>query len=257
VALRAAEVSIDDITVPLGTLNVDVPLLISPASAEELIGAMNISFGAGEEADMIPILNTGTEFEGSIWANSEEYFGAALTPSIHTAKSAVTAINPLQIRPDGIIITYTLDTSNLPVGDYLLDPDFQVEGIGSSADTPLTFVDGTLHIGSVQVLDGDYNGNGTVEQADLDLVLLNWGDPGDPVPGGWINDLPDGNIDQAELDGVLLNWGMMAAPLAASSVPEPSAALLAIALTTAAAFLLRRPRLLFIRKVSQPTPAQS
>jgi hypothetical protein len=66
---------------------------------------------------------------------------------------------------------------------------------------------------------GDYNGNGTVEQADLDLVLLNWGQSG--VPGGWINDLPEGNIDQAELDGVLLNWGNMAA-LGGANVPEPS-----------------------------------
>jgi hypothetical protein len=75
---------------------------------------------------------------------------------------------------------------------------------------------------------GDYNGNGTVEQADLDLVLLNWGQPG--VPNGWINDLPEGNIDQAELDGVLLNWGNMAALSlgGAAGVPEPATALVAL-----------------------------
>jgi hypothetical protein len=68
-------------------------------------------------------------------------------------------------------------------------------------------------------IPGDYNGNGTVEQADLDLVLLNWGQPG--VPEGWVNNLPEGNIDQAELDGVLLNWGNTGA-VGAGSVPEPS-----------------------------------
>jgi hypothetical protein len=73
-------------------------------------------------------------------------------------------------------------------------------------------------------IDGDYNDNGTVEQADLDLVLLNWGQGG--VPNGWVNDLPEGNIDQAELDGVLLNWGNTASLGGASGVPEPSSAAL-------------------------------
>jgi hypothetical protein len=75
-------------------------------------------------------------------------------------------------------------------------------------------------------LTGDYNDNGTVEQGDLDLVLLNWGQPG--TPGGWVNDLPQGNIDQAELDGVLLNWGDTAAALgSAGAVPEPATLLMA------------------------------
>jgi hypothetical protein len=67
-------------------------------------------------------------------------------------------------------------------------------------------------------IEGDYNHDGQVEQGDLDLVLLNWGQQG--VPGGWTNDLPEGPIDQGELDGVLLQWGGSAA-LAAASVPEP------------------------------------
>jgi hypothetical protein len=72
-------------------------------------------------------------------------------------------------------------------------------------------------------IPGDYNGNGTVEQADLDLVLLNWGGPAASAPATWINDLPMGQIDQDELDGVLLNWGNAAAAgLAAGNVPEPA-----------------------------------
>jgi hypothetical protein len=101
--------------------------------------------------------------------------------------------------------------------------------------------DGRLEVGLVEYMGevtagimGDYNGNLTVEQADLDLVLLNWGQSG--VPGGWINDLPEGNIDQAELDGVLLNWGNMAGrSLATGNVPEPGTLLLLLLAVTAIA----------------------
>jgi uncharacterized membrane protein len=78
-------------------------------------------------------------------------------------------------------------------------------------------------------LTGDYNNNATVEQGDLDLVLLNWGADAATPPANWTNNLPGGNIDQDELDGVLLNWGNTAAPLGATAgVPEPATLLGAI-----------------------------
>jgi hypothetical protein len=93
-------------------------------------------------------------------------------------------------------------------------------------------------------IPGDYNNNGFVEQADLDLVLLNWGAGGTPPPAGWVNFLPEGNIDQAELDGVLLNWGNSAGQgLAAAPVPEPSAAYVLVCgfvLVVGAAYCIRR-----------------
>jgi hypothetical protein len=77
-------------------------------------------------------------------------------------------------------------------------------------------------------LAGDYNGNNLVEQGDLDLVLLGWGQDTPTVPTGWDYDLPSGAIDQAELDRVLLGWGQRfpgasLPPAAAgpSGVPEP------------------------------------
>jgi hypothetical protein len=101
--------------------------------------------------------------------------------------------------------------------------------LGSPAEEFDLFIPVGLQLGGEgggEGIPGDYNGNGTVEQADLDLVLLNWGLPG--VPAGWTNDLPEGNIDQAELDGVLLNWGNMAAlgSGGGAGVPEPSTLLL-------------------------------
>jgi hypothetical protein len=68
----------------------------------------------------------------------------------------------------------------------------------------------------------DYDASGLVEQADLDLVLLNWGtELASPAGVGWINDFPSGPVDQGELDKVLLNWGAATA-LTAAAVPEPS-----------------------------------
>ena len=101
------------------------------------------------------------------------------------------------------------------------------QNLVAGVNSPTNFANAT---GSVDLsppagIDGDYNNNGTVEQADLDLVLLNWGAVAEPPPGGWVNDLPVGSIDQAELDGVLLNWGNVLA--GAAGVPEPTTAALA------------------------------
>ena len=59
------------------------------------------------------------------------------------------------------------------------------------------------------VLAGDFDLSGQVAQADLDLVLLNWGrdTASSGLPEGWIGDQPIGLIGQEELDRVLLNWG--------------------------------------------------
>ncbi|MEM1446860.1 MAG: PEP-CTERM sorting domain-containing protein [Planctomycetota bacterium] len=70
---------------------------------------------------------------------------------------------------------------------------------------------------------GDFNGNGSVEQNDLNLVLSNWGqtrtfeDPGGTVFSTAI-------VDQEELNLVLGEWGSTSAPsFEGFSVPEPGA----------------------------------
>ncbi len=94
-------------------------------------------------------------------------------------------------------------------------------------DTSGLLLDGVIRIVG-DTLFGDYNGSGQVEQADLDLVLQNWGvntdaNTGGAVPTGWTHDLPQGLVDQDELDGVLLNWGDTAAPdFRSVNVPEPT-----------------------------------
>lgn len=86
------------------------------------------------------------------------------------------------------------------VGEFEGDPDDVV-------DSAIFIEAGSLKLNTVPLIIGDYNGNGEVEQGDLDLVSLNWGQPAVPPPAGWVNDLPSGTIDQDELDRVSLNWG--------------------------------------------------
>jgi dienelactone hydrolase len=87
---------------------------------------------------------------------------------------------------------------------------------------PLTF-----EIIPTHELAGDYDASGLIEQADLDVVLLNWGSElADPSAAGWLNDLPSGPVDQGELDKVLLGWGSAAGDAASAAVPEPSSLLL-------------------------------
>ncbi|MEM8784112.1 MAG: hypothetical protein AAGE65_14845 [Planctomycetota bacterium] len=72
---------------------------------------------------------------------------------------------------------------------------------------------------------GDFDGSGSVEQGDLNLVLNHWGAvTTSNVPDGWVAHLPDGLIDQNELNAVLNNWGAQASPSTnLAVVPEPTA----------------------------------
>jgi hypothetical protein len=107
--------------------------------------------------------------------------------------------------------------------------------------------------GSVDPLPGDYNASGAVEQADLDLVLLNWGNAAALAPPIWTSNLPTGTIDQDELDGVLLNWGVTKEANSAA-VPEPSTAAIVIGCLLLSGAGLDQCRL---RKTGRPTLADA
>jgi hypothetical protein len=141
--------------------------------------------------------------------------------------------------------TVTLAGSLLPTDGLMSLTDQSPAGTqnllaGVNSPTNFAGASGSVDLASSPGIDGDYNNNGTVEQADLDLVLLNWGATAEPPPDGWVNNLPVGSIDQAELDGVLLNWGNMLAGSSAA-VPEPNTtALVAIILGTILIYAMRR-----------------
>lgn len=88
---------------------------------------------------------------------------------------------------------------------------------------------------------GDFNGNGTVENADLTLLLNNWGQAVPPVPAGWVGDQPTGDaIDNSELTALLNNWGSSAGAAASTAVPEPTSILLLAAGLAILPFARRR-----------------
>jgi trimeric autotransporter adhesin len=97
---------------------------------------------------------------------------------------------------------------------------------------------GQLFIGSVAYstesggcsLAGDFSCNGSVENADLTLLLNNWAKPSSPVPAGWIG-LPQPTapaIDNDELTALLNHWGQSvgSGSTGGTTVPEPAAAAL-------------------------------
>lgn len=72
-----------------------------------------------------------------------------------------------------------------------------------------------------EAIAGDFNGDGQVDNGDLNLLLGSWG--AGTVPGEWINGF-EAPVDNGELNDLLGNWG---SGVPATAVPEPAAFVLA------------------------------
>lgn len=105
----------------------------------------------------------------------------------------------------------------------------------------------------VAPLAGDFNGDSTVDQVDLDMVLGHWGADANLPPDGWIGGLPSGLINQTELDQVLANWGDSGARSVATATPEPSSSVLAGLATFLAAICWLRTRRLVDETMRSPS----
>ena len=160
-----------------------------------------------------------------------ESANAASNHLSETNRSGTTEVGPAASLALGAIFAAPGEAGTLD------EVSFRYFANGQSFEGLMKLVDKEITAG----ITGDYNASNQVEQGDLDLVLLNWGQQTPPVPDGWTNDLPDGAIDQAELDKVLLNWGNTSGLAVGSSVPEPATWLLTL-VATMAAIVLRRSR---------------
>ncbi|TWT47534.1 hypothetical protein Pla111_11490 [Botrimarina hoheduenensis] len=89
----------------------------------------------------------------------------------------------------------------------------------NSDDTNSFIIDNfrLLSLESNEPVSGDFNGDGKVDNGDLNLLLGSWGQS--TVPAAWVNGFA-APVDNAELNALLGNWGFGTAV----AIPEPATA---------------------------------
>lgn len=181
-------------------------------------------------------------------------FPSNLMSSLTANKNLLVATTGFEALNGGVLPDFTLPASFFnPAGDTV---SLTVNGFGTVdsrmfASVPtdglmsLNYPSGTTatnsptnfagQAGQLQppptTIDGDFSGNGSVENADLTLLLNNWAAQVPPVPDGWIGTpqptMPA--VDNDELTVLLNNWGAtvddgIGSGLATeTAVPEPAA----------------------------------
>lgn len=121
-------------------------------------------------------------------------------------------------------------------GEFDIIPTgFQIY-ISKSANSPWTGYIDNIRVGTVaDTVEGDFSGDGSVDNTDLNLLLNNWGS--DTVPPEWVNGFIS-PVNNDELNALLNNWGA-----GTSAVPEPATlALAAIALASVHSAARRQAR---------------
>lgn len=227
----------ESVTGIFGNLEIGSSRAAAPSAAADFAGygvaeGLNKppgTFQAGDGAarsDLTPLYSPGTW--NNLWvvldnANDQTQFYISRlnqTPILMTGAGSPFSFRNGQNAQD--LLTMMVRSSNNGAAPFLLDgqyiDDIYVDTAGVNLTNPALVT---------TTFKGDYNNDKLVTQADLDLVLLNWGQSG--TPGSWVRDFPNGIISQDELDGVLLNWGnVVPPPEEPGSVPEPGSAVLLV-----------------------------
>lgn len=216
-----------------GALESDTEVFIMQERTDVLDEPLSLDFALADPGSYV--LAEGTEFTSYL-----VHFDPVGDPSsLRTAEAEITFAAPILgilSEPESLAAT---DATLGSLGRYDVDsqrgPAFFAPGPdGYSATILLSAVGDAVAqmrviTEAVLSLDGDFNGDLRVDQADLDLVLLSWGADGTVPPSGWTTNRPSGLIGQQQLDDVLLNWGKHRfRPIgAAAAAPEPSGWILA------------------------------
>ncbi|TWT43362.1 hypothetical protein [Botrimarina hoheduenensis] len=122
----------------------------------------------------------------------------------------------------GTQITNEFQTITAPINGTGTTLTITLNAVADGSLEYILFDNLVLSEGDVVALNpGDFNGDGKVDNGDLNLLLGNWGSP--TVPGSWINGFSS-PVDNGELNNLLGNWGFGVGV----AVPEPTAALLGL-----------------------------
>lgn len=127
---------------------------------------------------------------------------------------------------------YQSATANAVASERFYIDSLEISVTSDNPDAAIHMPNGTVvMVNEVQqcTLAGDFNCNGSVENADLTLLLNNWAQPATPVPAGWtgIPQPTDPSIDNDELTALLNGWGQTVGT-GSGSVPEPGTVVLAL-----------------------------
>jgi len=242
--LISGDVVIDnlDVTTGLGSGFGDQDANDTITATLQVVNRSNGSFAAGSDLDFLT-LDFGTIDQGTAGVSLDFDFFNGLAGGSFTADLDIDSITP-SLGDDDVLTTNLtagssitgnssatfsafLDTADAGIFSISYLIATSDEDIAGAINGSLMLLTLTAEVIAAGFIDGDYNGDGFVSQADLDLVLLNWGDATLPVGWAAADQFDNVQVSQNELDGVLLNWGD-GTPPAVTAVPEPaSIALLA------------------------------
>jgi hypothetical protein len=148
---------------------------------------------------------------------------------------------------DGVATTVTtMATLYVPTGST---PDLSYTGALS-----FDYGGGTVQRGSLQVLPGDANGDGTVDVNDLTIVLAHYNQTGMNWSQGEFTG--SGKVDVNDLTIVLAHYNTTVGAADIKAVPEPSALLLIVVGVFGLLGLTRRAPVFWRRRSSVPSREQ-
>jgi hypothetical protein len=199
-------------------------IVLDSDSANFNTGHLQVELASGASPDdRLSIRNQGsTTSEIGVLADSVTFGGVTIgsfsggqaeTPLFVTFNE-----NATQAAVEALVRNLTFaNVSRQPATNHRYVRLTLVDDAGNTSNRPIAHV----LVDPRPALPGDFNGNGQVEQADLDLVLLHWGQDGSSLPSTWTVPAATGLVDQDELDAVLLSWGATSTAAAAAPAPAP------------------------------------
>ena len=200
---------------------------------------------AGLSLDELPQAVTGASFIG------EPGHGAhALdidTNGIPLAMALMLPALPCDFDRDGLCGLLDIDQLVTAIETAADDPAFDLNGDGlmDTDDISGWLADAAQENGFAEpYLSGDVNLDGTVNAADLNVLALNWQQPGRTWSTGnmYVDELAATEVNTDDLNRVALSWQQSISGSAAAAVPEPSGALLGLIATSLLLLTTRQAR---------------